>query len=372
MAGLIVHEWLEPRGGAERVIDSMREAFPDADLLALWNDAPEKYPDAQETWLAKTPLRSSKAAALAVMPSVWRHVAPYQRNKKHDWILVSSHLFAHHVRPIGLDRDLPKFVYAHTPARYIWEPDLDARGSSKAVRIASTFLKPMDRWRAQESTEVAANSEFVRDRIRRVWNREATVIYPPVDIERIKETDDWRTRLTSDETRQLEGLPSEFVLGASRLVPYKRLDWVIRAAETNRLPVVIAGSGPDKDRLMEISEDVDVPVFFVEQPSTELLFSLYQACIAYVFPAVEDFGIMPVEAQACGTPVVVTSLGGAKEVLEKTGGGVIAHEDSAGAIAEALRSLLESGPKNREFHAMTSRFSKRQFKNSLVRWVCQE
>lgn len=228
MSGLIVHEWLAPHGGSERVVDAMRQAFPEADLLALWNDAPEKYIGVHESWLARTPLRHHKAWALPLMPQVWRHVVP--PTDAYDWVLVSSHLFAHHVDVhTSSGERVPKFVYTHTPARYIWEPELDERGQLLTIRGASAMLKRLDFRRAQEAIAIASNSKFVRERVRRVWKRNSSVIYPPVDVELIQSVSDWRIKLTPQELNEIESLPEEFILGASRFVPYKRLDWVIRA-----------------------------------------------------------------------------------------------------------------------------------------------
>lgn len=370
MAGLIVHEWLEPRGGAEKVVDAMCTAFPDADLLALWNDAPTKYADAQQTWLAKTPLRKHKAAALPLLPAVWRGVRPYARHAQHDWMLVSSHLFAHHVRPRGADHDIPKFVYAHTPARYIWTPELDQRGDSAVVRAAAALLKPLDRRRAQEPVKIAANSKFVRDRIRETWQRDADVIYPPVDVERIQSVSDWRSELSASALHELESLPSDFILGASRFVPYKRLDWVIEAGAANNIPVVIAGSGPEEQHLRALAAEVSVPVHFVINPPTEMLYSLYQQAQMYVFPAVEDFGIMPVEAQAAGSRVVTTSVGGAIETIEGGKLGHAATQDSSAAVAQAVaETLSQPAPSADEVAAASHSFSRERFVRRMSDFV---
>ncbi len=338
MSGLIVHEWLEPRGGAERVVDAMREAFPTADLLALWNDDVDRYPDARETWLARTPLRRHKALALPFEPATWRGVRG--RRGDYDWALVSSHLFAHHadIRNRSGER-VPKYVYAHTPARYIWEPGLDGRGRSPMVRSASALLKPLDRKRAQEPVAIAANSDFVRRRIEKAWHREATVIYPPVDVARIQSVADWRSELSGAELALLKTLPADFVLGASRFVPYKRLDLVIEAGEASGNPVVLAGSGPDYSRLQARSDAATVPVHFVSSPSDALLFSLYQNSIAYIFPAIEDFGIMPVEAIAAGARVVVRSEGGAAETVKFLKGGAILESTSPKGWLKAIDDI---------------------------------
>lgn len=366
MTGLIVHEWLEERGGAEQVVDAMRESFPDAGLVALWNDAPEKYPEVRESWLAATPLRRHKALSLPFQPLTWRHVVP---RSDVDWVLVSSHLFAHHVDVRGRSGDrVPKYVYAHTPARYIWAPELDGRGRSLPVRAASTLLKPLDRNRAQEPDAVAANSRFVRDRIQRAWEREATVIYPPVAVEYIRSVADWRVKASGEELRVLESLPEEFILGASRLVPYKRLDWVIRAGHSSDLPVVIAGGGPDERRLRAVAADARVPVRFVLSPSTPMLYALYQAAKAFVFPAIEDFGIMPVEAQAAGTPVVTTSFGGATESHVEGLTGVCAVRDDESSLVTALEKAVGLRDKA-AMRTEASRFSYGAFQKRLKQWM---
>lgn len=313
-----MHEWLARSGGSEHVVEQLCAAFPDADLQVLWNDAPDHFPNARETWLCRTPLRHHKALALPFLPATWRHL---KAEKRPNWILASSHLFAHHAHLADFP-DVPKYAYIHTPARYIWEPNLDYRGSNPLVRAASCVFKPLDRHRAQEPAKMAANSEFTRQRIQRVWDRDADVIYPPVDVERIIAGGDWRNHLTGEGLAQLEALPSEFLLGASRFVPYKRLDLVIDVGNATDVPVVLAGRGPDYDRLAAKAARASVPVCFVDRPSDALLFALYQRCLVFVFPAIEDFGIMPVEAMAAGAAVIVPEIGGERESVEILHGGV--------------------------------------------------
>ena len=139
------------------------------------------------------------------------------------------------------------------------------------------------------------------------------MIYPPVDVEQIQSVADWRTRLDDEEAAQLAALPSSFLLGASRFIPYKRLDLVIQAGEAADLPVVLAGKGPERAALEAAAERASVPVHFVHAPSWALLFALYQQALLFVFPAVEDFGIMPVEAMAAGAPVLAQAVGGTSE-----------------------------------------------------------
>ncbi|MFJ3958951.1 glycosyltransferase [Arthrobacter sp. NPDC090010] len=367
MSGLIVHEWIESSGGAEKVLESMASAFPDAAIQCLWNDAPGRFGtrEIRETWLAGTPLRRKKAMALPFMVPTWRLL---ESKGPHDWTLVSSHLFAHHVRFRDQPDSAPKYVYAHTPARYIWTPELDHRGSSPAVRAVAPLLKKIDRRRAQEPTAIAANSKFVRERIAATWEREASVIYPPVAVERVQQVADWRSEVTDpEEVVALERLPQEFVLGVSRFIPYKRLDLVLATGAAAGLPVVIAGKGPEEEHLRMLASQSSVPVHFIIAPSDALLFSLYQMAKALVFPAVEDFGIVPVEAQAAGTPVVTGPIGGQLESLTQGVTGVVAASTDVVDLAAALDDALRLAP----FDGVlaTSRFATTRFEDELRAFV---
>lgn len=367
MNGLIVHEWLEAAGGAERVVEAMQEAFPLAGLAALWNDVPQRFETTYESWLANTRLRHHKALAMPLLPPTWRHLVPAQIDT--DWILVSSHLFAHHVDVRdGAGHRIPKLVYTHTPARYIWEPSLDTRAASAVAKAACMPFKPIDRRRAQEAAAIAANSVFVQDRIRRAWHREATVIYPPVDVELISSISDWSSRVGAEEQAILRSLPNRFILGASRFVPYKRLDWVLSAAAISGIPAIIAGKGPELDSLKSVAKSISCDARFIVRPSSALLYALYQRCSAYVFPAIEDFGIMPVEAQAAGAPVVVTNRGGALESLRY---GAVAPEDSIAGIVQAIGDVLDGRVVDKR-EEIAGAFSRNRFIRQIREWVDNE
>ncbi|GAA2531839.1 glycosyltransferase family 4 protein [Microbacterium mitrae] len=359
MAGILVHEWLAPHGGSENVFEVLSDAFPDAERFCLWNDSNGRFTGVEETMLARTPLRRSKAAALPFMPFAWRHLPA----RDADWVLASSHLFAHQARFAGPAREVPKLVYAHTPARYVWTPELDGRGSGFAARAVSRVLKPLDRKRAQEPQAIAANSAFIADRIAHTWEREATVIYPPVDVTAFTTTGE----LTPADAALAASLPSEFLLGVSRFVPYKRLDRVIDAGIAAGLPVVLAGGGPDEERLRSIAAEKNAQVTFVHNPSTALLGELYRRSLALVFPAIEDFGIMPVEAMATGTPVVANAIGGTAETVVDGVTGALVHDWSQSELASAVERAIAADPqaciaRAREFD--TSVFTRR-----ITAWV---
>lgn len=363
MAGLIVHEWLETDGGAESVVEQMRAALPDSRFFTLWNDAPGRFPPdtVTESWLARTTLRRSKALAIPAALAAWRRL-PFPDA---DWILCSSHLFAHHARIATAGAQPPKFVYAHTPARYVWAPEIDDRGRSLAARLAARVLKPIDARRAQEPAQIAANSEFVRARIRRAWGRDSDVIYPPVAVEDFAR--DPLPALTEQEQQLLEALPEGFVLGASRLVAYKRLDAVIAFAEAVKSPVVIAGDGPARSALEKAARLAGVEAVFVGRPSQPLLSALFRRASVYVFLAIEDFGIMPVEAMAAGAPVIVRGVGGAAESVVDGETGAHVGELTAAAFRAAMRTATAVDPAAAVARAQTFRASR--FRDELTQWV---
>lgn len=342
MSGLIVTEWIERSGGAERVLDAMGEVFPDAEIFCLWDDAPDRFAQGRvsESWLSRTPLRKHKAAALPLLDATWRR-APVRTDS--EWVLASSYVFAHHVRVP--DPSIPKFVYAHSPARYLWSPESDERGRHPLVRAVSPLFRGVDRRRAHEATVIAANSRFVRERIARAWHRDAVVIHPPVAVDAIRAQADWRARvLDAEERRVLDELPDVFVMGASRFTPYKALDLVIDAADLVGLPAVIVGRGPDELRLRARAAEARVPVEFVISPSDALMYALMQRSSVFVFPPIEDFGIVPVEAQAAGTPVVTGPIGGQLESLADGVSGVVAASTDPGDLAEGIEAALRLDP----------------------------
>ncbi len=363
----IVHEWIEPRGGAERVLDGLASTFPEAKIYALWNHDPERFERGRvvESILARTALPRHKAMALPFQPIVWRRV----RASDVETIVVSTHLFAHHVR-MPKSPDAKKFTYVHTPARYIWTPALDPRGAGHAARIASAALKPLDRRRALESEALAANSAFIKARIEASWRRDdVEVIYPPVDVARISGEADWAARLTDAEAEELARAGSGFILGASRMVAYKRLDLVIRLGASLGMRVVIAGSGPQAKDLRLLADELGARATFLDSPSDQLLYAAMQRAAVFVFPAIEDFGIVPVEAMAAGCPVVVTHEGGARESVTEGVSGYIAQTQTVGSLMEATQAALRL---NREAVAPTVlRFASTRFSRDIRNWVAK-
>lgn len=346
----------------------MREAYLDADPVAFWHDAPARHKNVHESWLAKTPLPRHKAVVISLLPPRWRHLVPPRDAV--GLAMVSSHSFAHRV-DVRATAEMggPKYAYVHTPVRYIWEPQLDARGNSVVPRTASMFLRPLDRKRAEKPVVIAANSKFTNERVRRTCHRDdSTAIYPPVEVVKIRAVPDWRECLEGADVDFAGHLPDGFIPGAARFVSYKRLANVIRVGARLGQLVVIAGFGAEDRHLRALAAEPDANVRLVLKPSDELLYSLHQTCAAYVFPAIEVFGIMTVEAMAAGAQVVVGAPGSAAESVRLTDERVVVQSDRINALAEAtMQQAMGEAPT--KSHRVERLYGKQRFNEQIRSWV---
>lgn len=364
MSVVVVHEWIEATGGSEAIVESFVSLLPDAHLYCLWNDSPERFADRDvtESPLARTPLRRSKALSIPFQPAVWRRVPG-----DYDLALVSSHAFAHHARFPESGPELRKFVYVHTPARYLWAPELDSRGAGLLGRIAGPPLRALDRRRSStDDRQLAANSAFVAGRIGRAWHEDAAVIHPPVEVTRIQSTD-WESLLTDAEHEVLAALPEHYVFSVGRLIGYKRFDKVIEFAAMTDTHVVLAGSGPLDEKLRGMAAELRAPVTFLGRVSDALMFVLHRRAQAFVFFGVEDFGITTVEALAVGTPVIACDEGGSTEIVTTSAVGALCDVDSTADLRSALDRVSGIDPETVRTHAR--RFSREVFAHNIKNWV---
>jgi len=289
---------------------------------------------------------------------------PKSRFAGSDFVLTSSHLFAHHVK---VPQGTPKISYIHTPARYVWEPDLDPRGAGVVARTVSLLLKPLDRIRAKESSVLIANSNFVAERISKHWKLDSKVIHPPVDVDFFaKDTPKSRS---FESNSNLVSMSGTYLLGASRFTPQKRLEDVIRAGKWLQLPVVIAGSGPELSNLIKFARSLGVDVEFVISPTRELLKDLYKNAVAFIFPAVEDFGIMPVEALASGIPVIGLNRGGVSETVLDGSTGALVVEFTQHNIQEAFLKIENTS--SEECIQQARKFSREVFRHKIQTLVTE-
>jgi glycosyltransferase involved in cell wall biosynthesis len=346
----LAHEWIDARAGSEQAFESLTQIFPEADLFALsvepGVDLDTLGRPIKTTWLDRSALRGRRSLTLPVMPIAWRSL----RADNYDAVISSHHAFAHTNR---LAKGGVHLSYVYSPARYIWKPQIDSRGASPAFRIPRELLKRVDLRAVSHVDSYAAISRAVADRISECWGREATIIHPPVRV---------------DYFGQLARLETEpYLLGVGRWIPYKNLHLVIDVASRLGLPVKIAGRGPDRSRLEAAMRSAKVPVELIESPSDETLRDLYRGAAALVFPTFEDFGIVPVEAQAAGTPVVALKEGGALDTVIDGRSGILTQTLDIDELTSAVERALTL--RASDSVASAARFTPGQFQQGILSWA---
>lgn len=351
---LVVHEWLVSWAGSERVVEQLLGLFPDADL-AVSVASPalrHAYPvvaKARESWLARLPgARTRHRWFLPLHPLAFASLD----TRGYDLVLSSSHAFAKLARAARGARHL---CYCHSPPRYLW--DLhdayaeQAQGAERvALRAATPALRAVDRWGARRVDHFVCNSAYVAARVQRHYGRASAVVPPPVEA---------KPMAPSDRPAARAG----FLLSLGRLVPYKRTDLAIQAAERLGVPLVVAGDGPERARLERLAGPNTT---FVGEVSEAEAARLLERCAAFVFCAEEDFGIAPVEANAHGAPVVGFARGGLAESMVDGETAVLFAEQSVDAVADAARRALGRPWDDAALRANAARFAPPRFRERMT------
>lgn len=356
----VIHDFLYIYGGAERVLENILAIYPEADLFSLFdflNDEQRKFigdRKVKTSFIQRLPMaRRFHRHYLALMP-----LAVEQLDMSgYDIIISSSYVAA---KGVITGPDQLHVCYCHTPARYAWdlqEQCLEEAGLKKGIKswVARCVLHYIRAWDLRSSHSVDAfvtNSNFVKKRVKKIYGRDATTIYPPVDVENFS---------LCEEKEQ-------FYLTASRLVPYKKIALIAEAF--TQMPdkrLVIIGDGPEFEAIRAKSGPNVILKGFL--PHEELV-NYMQRAKAFVFTAIEDFGIVPVEAQACGTPVIGLSRGGVCESVIDGETGVLFAEQNSSAIIDAVRRFemkTDWSPRRIRNHAM--RFSAERFRQDFSEFI---
>ena len=301
----IVCEWLVNYAGSEKVLEQMLNLFPEADLFAVV----DFIPAGQRTFLKNKPVTTTFIQHLPGAKTKYRSYLPLMPLaieqldlSAYDLVISSSHCVA---KGVLTGPDQVHISYVHSPIRYAWDLQhqyLRESGLNQGLKgwIAKIILHYMRLWDTRTSNGVdyfLANSRFIARRIWKCYRREAQVIYPPVAVE--------------DFTLREE--KEDFYLTASRMVPYKKMDLIVKAfTDMPEQKLVVIGDGPDFAKIKVLAGS---NVTMLGYQPFEVLKDHMQRAKAFVFAAEEDFGITPVEAQACGTPVIAYGKGGALETV---------------------------------------------------------
>ncbi len=317
----IIHDYLNQYGGAERVLEALHELYPNAPIYtSLYDPAamPGSYCawDIRTSWMQRLPgWRRHFQKYFLLYPSAFESFDL----SDYDLILSSSSAYAKGVIPRPGARHI---CYCHTPMRFAWRTDdyIKREGLGRLQRgvlpLLLTYVRLWDVATTPRVDQFIANSREVAARIARYYGRTALVIAPPVTLSLYRP---W--------------VPGNFYLAGGRLIPYKRLDLVIRAFTALGLPLKVFGDGRDRARLQALAGP---NVEFLGQISEEQRRDLFASCRAFIFPGEEDFGITPLEAMSAGRPVIAYAAGGALETVIEGVTGRFFHQQSAAAIAAAV------------------------------------
>ncbi len=360
MKKALVHDWYYISGGAEKVVHSFNNIWNDFDHYALVDFLNEKDRNfilngkkAQTSFIQKLPTAKSNHRKFLQ----WFPLAVEQFNlSDYDLVLSSSASIA---KGVLTTQDQLHICYCHSPMRYAWDlyhQYLSDSNLNKGLKgmYAKRVLHKIRQWDISTTNRVdhfIANSNYIAKRIKKVYNRESTVIYPPVDVNNF----------------EIEKLKDDYYFTASRMVPYKRIKMIVEAF--NKMPnkkLIVAGDGPEYIAIKNIANrNIDLKGFVDAHELKELM----KKAKAFVFAAKEDFGIIPVEAQACGTPVIAFNEGGVRETVVHNKTGYLFNNQNPEAIINAVEAFEKLNFKPETIRENALKFSKERFEKEIKEFV---
>ncbi|MEM7062893.1 MAG: glycosyltransferase family 4 protein [Cyanobacteria bacterium P01_B01_bin.77] len=324
----VIHEWLASHAGSEKVVEQILQLYPDADLFSLVDFlSPE-----QRYFIGHRTVQTSFIQQLPLAKRIFRQYLPLMPLaveqfdlSAYDVVISSNHAVAKGVLTAPHQLHVS---YVHTPIRYAWDlqhqylrqAELEQGVKGVITRLILHYLRLWDTTSANRVDRFVANSQFIAKRIWRAYRRPATVIYPPVDVSRF----DWR------QPRE------EFYLTVSRFVPYKRVDLTVETFNRLKLPLVVIGDGSDWQRIKAMAGPT---IRLLGKQPDAVVTDYMQRCKGFIFPAEEDFGITPVEAQAAGAPVIAFGRGGVAETVIHGKTGVLFTEQTVESLEQAVKSF---------------------------------
>ena len=341
----LVHDYLNQKGGAERVVLEMAEMFPGAPLYTSLYRPESTFPEYREldirtTLLDRLPVDQRFRILFPLYPTAFRALGEIDA----DVVISSSSGWAHRIRTS--DRAFHA-VYCYTPARWLYGGEyMNASLGQRLIKPAEAVLRRLDQRAARRPDLYIAISKLVQQRIRKEYGCDAPIVYPPVDTERFHPAP-----------------RGERVLVVSRLIDYKRVDLVVNAATQAGFGLDVVGSGPALDDLRARAGET---VTFHGRLPDEDVTELFQTCRAFCLPGSEDFGLTPVEANSAGKPVIAFAGGGALETVEEGVTGAFFREKTPEAVTDALKrcDAIDSSPELIAERAQ--RFSSKVFRESLL------
>lgn len=348
----VIHDWLTGMRGGEAVLEAILDVVPQAEIFTLFH-----FPGRVSAQIESHPIHTSSLQRRASNASDYRRLLPlFPRAIRefdlsgYDAVVSSSHCVAK-----GVDaKRKPHLCYCHTPMRYIWDRFDDYFPRSRpllraAARGAAVWLRKWDVTTSAGVTQFVANSEFVRDRIRRFYDRDSVVIHPFVDDAFLD------APLVDDR--------DDYHVIVSALVPYKRVELAIEAAEASGTPLVIIGGGPLLDSLSSRA----VPnVRFLGHVSRDAVIHHVSRARSLILPGIEDFGITPLEAMALGTPVVTVGEGGVLDSVVPGRTGIFFERGMVDSLRRAMSDVERTAWDRAALRAHAAAFSRSRFRQQFA------
>ncbi len=353
---VLCHDWLTGMRGGERVLEVLCKAFPNAPIMTLIHNQ-----EAVSDTINAHPIHTSPIQKIPGIAKYYRHLLPLfpmaiksLKPPQADILISTSSCVAKSIKAYP---GTPHLCYIFTPMRYAWTffDEYFGKNSIKGL-LAKPVLKYLRYWdkkTANRTTRFVAISNHVKKRINKFYEREADVVYPPVDITRCNINPE-------------SGNSGKFDLIVSALVPYKRIDLAIDAYNEIGFPLKIAGIGSE---LSTLRERANSNIEFLEWQSDENIIKLYQTCRMLIFPGEEDFGIVPLEAQACGRPVVAYKKGGALETVEDGVSGIFFNEQTKESLIDGIEHCALLTWDKQKIRAHAEKFSTQNFVNELNKYI---
>jgi len=355
----LVHDWLTGMRGGEKILEVFCELFPEATIFATIHNKGMMSPT-----IERMKIKTSFIQHLPLKATKYRHYLPLMPAamdaldfSEYDFILSTSAAVAKAAQPHG---DTVHICYCNTPMRYIWDQYDEYFGKERAgfvtrtvMALAAPYLRRWDIRTCDRVHYYIANSQNVAERISRIYHRTSDIIYPPVNTNlfTVSEND------------------NGYYLIVSALVPYKRVDLAVEAFNRFGEKLLVVGIGPEMEKLKKKAKS---NIEFLGWQSDTNLAKLYAECRALIFPGVEDFGIVPLEAMASGKPVVVYAKGGALETIVGDGNsptGVFFYTQTVEALIDAVRSLSRMKFDPYAIRRHTEKFDRREFKRQIMEYI---
>jgi glycosyltransferase involved in cell wall biosynthesis len=359
MKKALIHDWFSVYAGAEKCVESFTNIWDDFEIYTLIDFLNDKD---REIILKGKKAHTSFIQNLPFSKKKYRNYLPLfplaieQHDlREYDVILSSSHAVA---KGVLTHSNQLHISYVHTPIRYAWDlyhQYLKESGLNEGLKgkLAKYFLHKIRIWDLSTINRVdyyIANSHYIARRIKKIYGKNATVIYPPVDVERFKLCEE----------------KEDFYLTASRMVPYKKIDLIVEAFSKIDKKLVVIGTGPDMEKIKSFAKDNIEVLGFAED---ETLLEYMQKAKGFVFVAEEDFGIVPVEAQACGTPVICLGKGGTKETVIDSQTGVHLQEQTLEELLKAIERFETIDFDYKKIREHSLKFSKKRFEQEIKKFV---